>query len=81
MSSHRFSKYEDGTMKKVFSIDSEPEYIYRISVPEEDWTNQVSRSISRWIKRFKEGRADSFRWGRIEKISKQDFFGSDNIMI
>ena len=81
MSSHRFAKYEDGSMKKVFSIDSDPEHIYRISVPEKDWTNQVSRSISRWIKRFKEGRGDSFRWGKIEKISKEEFFGSDNVMI
>lgn len=81
MFSHRFSKYEDGTMKKVFMIDHEPESIYRISVPEDQWSVQASRTISRWIRKVKSGKKDTFRWGQIECIPRDEFFNSENTII
>jgi hypothetical protein len=81
MFSHRFSKYEDGTMKKIFMIDSEPDSIYRISVPETQWNVQISRMISRWIRKFKNGKREGFRWGSIEKISKDEYFNSENTIV
>jgi hypothetical protein len=81
MFSHRFSKYEDGTMKKIFMLESDPESIYRISVQESNWDIQVSRMISRWIRRFKDGKRDGFRWGTLEKIPKDEFFSSEDTIV
>lgn len=68
-------------MKKIFKIETEPEFIYRVSVPEQAWDIQVSRMISRWIRRFKTGKQDGFRWGTLEKIPKDEFFNSVNTIV
>lgn len=81
MYSHRFSKYEDGTMKKVFMIDTEPSHVYRISVPEDQWDIQISRTISRWIQKLKKGRKEPFRWGTIEVIPKDEFISEETMII
>jgi hypothetical protein len=81
MYSHRFSRYEDGTMKKIFMVDSEPDDIYRISVPETQWSVQISRIISRWVRKFKKGKRDPFRWGTIEKIPKDEFLNEETTII
>lgn len=79
--SHRFSKYEDGTMKKIFTVDSEPECVYRISILEEDWDQQKSRLISRWIKNFRNGQRDIFRWGILERIQKDNTFSNESTLV
>ena len=68
-------------MKKVFMIDSEPDNIYRISVHEDQWDIHISRMISRWIRKFKKGRREPFRWGTIEVIPKDEFISGESMII
>lgn len=62
-------------------IEGEPDNIYRISVPEDQWNIQVSRTISRWIRKFRAGRKDPFRWGTIETIPKDQFVNEEPMIV
>ena len=73
MASHRFTKYRDNTMKKIFSLDTDTEHIYRISVPLEDWNDKTRKACSRWVQSMKKGNITPFRWGSIEKIKNSEF--------
>ena len=73
MASHRFTKYRDDTMKKIFTLDSDQEHIYRISVPLEDWKDTNRKACNRWVQSMKKGNTTPFRWGSIEKIKNEEF--------
>jgi hypothetical protein len=80
MSAHRFLRFPDDTVKKVFTMDDDPEYVYRISVKQTDWCESVRKNCHRWIKSFIKGDTSPFRWGTLEKISKLDYT-SENYLI
>ena len=43
MLSHRFLKFPDGTLKKVFTIVNDETHIYRISVKQSEWCESVRK--------------------------------------
>lgn len=73
MTTHRFMKYPDNTMKKVFVLADDPEHVYRISVPQENWCERVRKSCSKWVKTMNDNNFTPFRWGTLEKIKHCDF--------
>lgn len=80
MLSHRFLKFPDGTLKKVFTIVNDETHIYRISVKQSEWCESVRKNCHRWIKLFEKGDISPFRWGILERIEKQQYI-TDNHQI